>query len=47
MDKKYINYAIALIVGLLIGVLLRGCIGCGNSMAGSADESSAAWTSLR
>ena len=39
MDKKYINYAIALIVGLLIGVLLRGCIGCGNSMAGSADES--------
>ena len=37
-NEKWIGYALTLAAGLLLGVLLRGCIGCGNATAQQADE---------
>ena len=45
-DKKWIGYALMLAAGLLLGVLLRGCISCGNTAAQqeNGDEDGAVWT---
>lgn len=47
MKKEYINYVLTLAAGLLLGILLRGCVSCGHSVAGGAgvdDGDGAVWT---
>ena len=47
MKKEYINYVLTLAAGLLLGILLRGCVSCGHSVAGGAGEDDgdgAVWT---
>lgn len=46
MKNDYIKYALTLSAGLLLGLLLRGCVGCGSSASqpGDSDDSDAVWT---
>jgi len=44
-NKKWIQGAAMLVAGLLIGFLMRGCIGCGSSATdGTEDTGDAVWT---
>jgi len=44
-NKKWTGYALTLAAGLLLGVLLRGCIGCnGVAAGGTEEEGDAVWT---
>lgn len=45
-DKRWAGYGLTLAVGLLLGVLLRGCVSCGSSMTdGDEDDGGdAVWT---
>ena len=47
-NEKWTGYALTLAAGLLLGVLLRGCIGCGNTTApladGDEDGDGSVWT---
>lgn len=45
-DKRWAGYGLTLAVGLLLGVLLRGCVSCGSSMTDGDDEDGgdAVWT---
>lgn len=45
-DKRWAGYGLTLAVGLLLGVLLRGCVSCGSSMSdGDEDDGGdAVWT---
>ena len=44
-NKKWTGYTLTLAAGLLLGVLLRGCIGCnGVAAGGTGEEGDAVWT---
>lgn len=45
-DKRWAGYGLMLAVGLLLGVLLRGCVSCGSSMTDGDEEDGgdAVWT---
>ena len=44
-EHSALGFALTLVAGLLIGFLMRGCIGCGSSTADDAEvESDAVWT---
>ena len=47
-DHKWLYYVLMLVAGLLLGFLLRGCIGCGNqhltSNTPNPDDDEAVWT---
>lgn len=45
-DKRWAGYGLTLAVGLLLGVLLRGCVSCGSSMTDGDEEDGgdAVWT---
>ena len=37
-DKRWAGYGLTLAVGLLLGVLLRGCVSCGSSMTDGDED---------
>jgi Cu(I)/Ag(I) efflux system membrane fusion protein len=45
-DKRWAGYGLTLAAGLLLGVLLRGCVSCGSSVTDGDEEDSgdAVWT---
>ena len=45
-EQKWTGYALMLVAGLVLGLLLRGCVSCGSGAAGSdgGDEDGAVWT---
>ena len=45
-EQKWTGYALMLVAGLLLGLLLRGCVSCGSGTAGNdgGDEDGAVWT---
>ena len=45
-EQKWTGYALMLVAGLVLGLLLRGCVSCGSGTAGSdgGDEDGAVWT---
>ena len=45
-EQKWLGYVLMLLAGLLLGVLLRGCVSCGNGTAAGedGDEDGAVWT---
>jgi Cu(I)/Ag(I) efflux system membrane fusion protein len=43
-DKAWTGYALTLAAGLLLGILLRGCISCGGGSADNEEEDDAVWT---
>ena len=43
-EKKWAGYALMLVAGLLLGILLRGCVSCNGSTTDESDEDGAVWT---
>lgn len=45
-NKTWTGYGLMLAAGLLLGILLRGCVSCGNSIANeeSGEDGDAVWT---
>ena len=43
-ERKWTGYVLVLIAGLLLGIMLRGCVSCNGSTADESDESGAVWT---
>lgn len=45
-NKTWTGYGLMLAAGLLLGILLRGCVSCGNSIANeeSSEDGDAVWT---
>ena len=45
-EQKWLGYALMLVAGLLLGILLRGCVSCGSGTATGEDggEDGAVWT---
>ena len=45
-ERPWLGYVLILLVGLLVGGLMRGCIGCGNTATHGTDEETgdAVWT---
>ena len=43
-EQKWAGYVLMLMAGLLLGILLRGCVSCNGSTADESDEDGAVWT---
>ena len=43
-ERTWASHALVLVAGLLLGILLRGCIGCNGSAAGGDEDEGAVWT---
>ena len=43
-ERKWTGYMLVLMTGLLLGILLRGCVSCNGSTADDSDDDGAVWT---